>query len=191
MTDAIYVIKKRRPIWAILLFVLAGIWFLASILSWNDLMEFTQANTTEFTATISNVTHSPFFLISIEEYDVQLLPMRFGALLDEEALNDLEEGQTIVFRIENQDAQFMRNNNWINIVALYAGVDLMTLESLNEYLYNAQRRSSRALIWAGIITFGIATLTLMSYRKQNEQLRLKKQEQENQGSIETITVLDA
>jgi len=163
--------KKHRLVISIILFCFAGLWFAGSIGWFFILSPATENNTTEFTATISAIHPVTFYRISTIEHDVSLLIFDERTVLDVTALNSLEIGQLITFRVRNRNV----DNNTITdtratpiLVALsHNGIDIITLESYNAH----QNRIQTTLGFAagGIITLSLAIACLLWYKNAQKR----------------------
>jgi hypothetical protein len=104
----------------------------------------TETNTTELMGTIAKVENidtgeSLYIEIYTTEYKCALyISSRVSKAIDKDDINDLKKGQTIFFRVENNNLEDFDTRNFSNIVSLKTTEkEILSLSSYNEYAQNA------------------------------------------------------
>lgn len=165
------IIKPRRKgllAVSVLCFVYAGLMFLCAMaFMFAGVVELTENNTTEFTATISKIQPIPYG-IQTEEHNAVLTIYMGSSVIDMDSLSMLTVGQTITFRVRKNDAVVMdRLTESIEIVSLKTGgTNMITLESYNEQLSGDSAGDIIFFILGGIFLL-IAILCLVKYKRKN------------------------
>lgn len=131
-------ICKQWKISYILFFISAGFMYFGAfmLLVTPAHKELTINNTKEYTATISKIQPLPYYGIQVEEYNAILIISYSDIVMDFDALTTLSVGQTITFRISNKDIpRLSKITEQIDFASLtFNGTEIITLESVNEYL---------------------------------------------------------
>jgi hypothetical protein len=163
--------KKGKLALSIILFVVAGVWFMGSI-GWyfiyqNIYQGIAEKNTTEYSATVSSVSHNVIYRIDIEEHAAQLSLFWKGAIIDTDTLQNLAVGQTITFRIKNGDKNKLNKAEAIIPVALKVGdTDIITFESSNKHIRKEQLTSTLGFAVAGVTFLALAILCLLWHKEK-------------------------
>ena len=139
-----------------------------------------ESNTTEFTATVSNINidegHGAF-IIHIEEYAAELWVFGF-AIIDFNEISMLRAGQTIIFRTRHAPLENPKNAGELTIHFLRAlrtqDKEIVTLESYNSFIKEGDRGIKITFGVFGSITLLIAITLLVIVFMQGKGKRIRQ-----------------
>ena len=158
--------KKKSPVIAIILFMLAVFWF-AGAIGWHFIYKpVSERNTAEYTATIKSIHPITPYRIITEEYNAKLGIFFEKTVIDMGALSSLSAGQSITFRIKNGDVSDLGNANAIiYVISLKTeSASIITIESYNANSSKVRSQAVYGFVVGGVICLAIATLFLLRYK---------------------------
>jgi len=165
--------KNSLRITSIILFIVAGLFLLGSLLPLASitLPPASEENTVEFKVTISNIIVTPHFQVATEEHNASFVIAEPSVVVNANALNNLVVGSTISIRIWDTGVERMTSSSdKILLVAMNVnGTDIITFDSFNENDRNVNIRAiiTFSSIGGGFLIMAIIFLVLHR-RKQKE-----------------------
>ncbi len=155
--------SKRLKIAAVIFFFLSALFFISCTVFYFSFSMIEDSQTTEYTATISEIRPITFYTIKTYEYNASFSVVYEDVVMDMEALSSLQKDQTITFSISNADIENLEDETLaIDFVSLKVGdIDIITLDSYNAYFLKVQREGCTTFSIADIIFLVIAILLLI------------------------------
>ena len=162
MKGTIKMKKRKLIVFSLILFLIFFFGIIGLLISMNSIDKQTEKNTTEFMATVTNVETTDtgkniYVEIYTEEYgDILHISTSVSKKIDMDDINNLQKGQTIIFRIENNMLDQFEKIGFGNIVSLKTSEkEIFSLISYNKYIHD----SAFPARIAGIVLISIFLLT--------------------------------
>lgn len=145
------------------------------IISMHQIDKQTEDTTTLYTATVSGVDitdtgENIFAKIHIKEYNTSLhIDTTISKNISMDDVRNLENGQTIFFRIENIKVQQMDKVDFLNITSLKTDKNnIFTLEEYNAFISDSAYPARIAGIITAILFFSISVFCYLKINKTGD-----------------------
>jgi len=129
--------KSKKILLLSILFFLFSIAFVIGLIVFNiHYAEATLQNTTEFSATITNINSEHFFMIETNQFNSRLM-VSDQTVVNRTALNNLQRGDIIYFRVRNRHVDNLNTRFEavsVEIITLRVNyTDIVTIDMYNSY----------------------------------------------------------
>ena len=158
--------KNGKKIAFIILLCLSILWFIGAI-SWFFIYQpISEKDISQYTITINKIEPISLFRITADEYNAKFVIFSEEIVVNMDALNNLDNNQTITIGIKNSDISNLDNSNeTIEIVSLKVGENnIITIESYNENNSKKQLQSSLGFCAGGVICLVISIILFLWHK---------------------------
>lgn len=127
-------------------------------------------NTTEFSATVSEVQHSTYgdCMMEIQTYEYQCTLMISGDVRQYVNETNLQEGDDILFRIANVDLEQFETFTFVHIVSLKTETtDILALSDYNLYAESWKEQAKISVAVVMLLLLGMSIYCWATLKKKN------------------------